>query len=86
MTRRNRGAANSAGPAAGGADSGGRGLGATIKRVLKIKAIILLVLIVLAFFGVLYIIDWVRGLFSSSADVYFNNQVAVVEMFREPGQ
>jgi len=56
-----------------------RGLGATIKRVLKIKGIILLILIILSVFGVLYIIDWFRGLFDSSAVEYYSNQFPVFE-------
>ena len=62
MSRRNRGNNSDSG--------GGRSLGSTIGRILKIKFIILLVLIVLSIFGVLYIIDWFRGLFSSSAVCY----------------
>ena len=64
MSRRNRSGGDSSG-GSGGRES--RGIGATIRRILKIKAIILLILIVLSVFGVLYIIDWFRGVFSSGA-------------------
>jgi len=64
MSRRNR---SGSGGDSGGGGSERRGLGATIKRILKIKAIILLILIVLSVFGVIYIIDWVRERFSSGS-------------------
>ena len=60
-------------------DDGGRGLGGTIRRILKIKLIMWLVLIVLSIFGVLYIIDWFRGVFGTDASVYLPCQTYIVQ-------
>ena len=60
-------------------DGGGRGLGGTIKRILKIKLITWLVLIVLSIFGVLYIIDWFRGVFGLDSNAYMPSQACIVQ-------
>jgi hypothetical protein len=52
--------------------------------VLKVKGIILLILIVLAFFGVLYIIDWVRETFNLASSVYVDNPVTVASISNNP--
>ena len=71
MSRRNRANSdNSSGSSSGGER---RGMGATIKRVLKIKGIILVILIILSIFGVLYLIDAFRNTFlSGSANAHLN--------------
>jgi len=77
MSRRNRSGRESTSES-GGSNRGG--IGQTVKRIIKIKLVLLGILIILAFFGVLYLVDWVRGLFSSDASMYLSNHISIVEI------